>query len=69
MCFMKHTITFTDDDLLLGSKPHNCPLIVTGNVREQKVNHILVDRELVVNIIPKSMIHDLGIIVKELSKS
>jgi len=23
-------ITVTDDDLLLGSKPHNCPLIVVG---------------------------------------
>jgi len=24
------TITFTDDDLLLGSKPHNYPLFITG---------------------------------------
>ncbi|KAK4389855.1 hypothetical protein Sango_2322500 [Sesamum angolense] len=24
------TITFTDEDLLLGSKPHNCPLFVAG---------------------------------------
>ncbi|KAL0406997.1 UNVERIFIED_CONTAM: hypothetical protein Slati_4013600 [Sesamum latifolium] len=28
------TITFTDGDLLLGSKPHNRPLFVAGYVRE-----------------------------------
>jgi len=28
------TITFSDDDLLLGSKPHNRPLFVTGYIRE-----------------------------------
>ena len=27
-------ITFTDDDLLLGSKPHNRPLFVTSYIRE-----------------------------------
>ncbi|KAL0291273.1 UNVERIFIED_CONTAM: hypothetical protein Scaly_2643900 [Sesamum calycinum] len=32
------TITFTDEDLLLGSKPHNRPLFVPGYAREQKVN-------------------------------
>jgi len=26
-------ITFTDDDLLLGSKPHNHPLFVVGYVK------------------------------------
>ena len=36
-------VTFTDDDLLLGSKPHNRPLFVTGYIREQKVRRILVD--------------------------
>ncbi|KAL0350073.1 UNVERIFIED_CONTAM: hypothetical protein Sradi_4156500 [Sesamum radiatum] len=29
-------ITFTDEDLLLGSKPHNHPLFVVGYVCEQK---------------------------------
>ncbi|KAL0413462.1 UNVERIFIED_CONTAM: hypothetical protein Sradi_1547900 [Sesamum radiatum] len=33
------TITFTDEDLLLGSKPHNRPLFVAGYVREQKPHH------------------------------
>jgi len=31
------SITFSNDDLLLGSKPHNCPLFITAYIREQKV--------------------------------
>jgi len=30
-------ITFIDDNLLLGSKPHNRPLFIIGYIREQKV--------------------------------
>ena len=63
------TITFSDDDLLLCSKPHNNPLFVTGYIREQKVKRILVDGGSVVNIMPKSIMNDLGIIVDDLSKS
>jgi len=62
-------VTFTDDDLLLGSKPHNRPLFVTGYIREQKIRRILVDGGLAVNIMPKSTMNDLGITVEELSKS
>jgi len=62
-------ITFTDDDLLLGSKPHNCPLFVTGYIREQKIRWILVDGGSAVNIMPKSTMNDLGITMEELSKS
>jgi len=36
-------ITFTDDDLLLGSKLYNRPLFVTSYIREQKAKRILVD--------------------------
>ncbi|KAL0325197.1 UNVERIFIED_CONTAM: hypothetical protein Sradi_5089000 [Sesamum radiatum] len=31
------TITFTDEDLLLGSKPHNRPLFVAGYLHENAV--------------------------------
>uniref|UniRef100_A0A2N9HH26 Uncharacterized protein n=1 Tax=Fagus sylvatica TaxID=28930 RepID=A0A2N9HH26_FAGSY len=31
-------ITFTDEDLLLGSKPHNRPLFVSGYIREEKLS-------------------------------
>ena len=63
------TVTFTDGDLLLASKPHNCPLFMTSYIRESKVNCILVDGRSSVNIMPKCMMNDLGITVEELSKS
>ena len=63
------TITFSDGDVLLGSKPHNRPLFVTGYIREQKVKSILVDKRSAVNIMPKSTMNDLGITVDDLSKS
>ena len=50
-CFLD--LTFTDKDLLLGSKPHNHPLYVSCYAREQKIDHILIDGGSVVNILPK----------------
>ena len=63
------TMTFTDDDLLLDSKPHNCPLFAIGYIRGQKIRWILLDSGLAVNIMPKYTINDLGITTKELSTS
>ena len=63
------TITFSDDELLLGSKPYNRPLFVTGYIKEQKVKRILVDGGSAINIMPKSTMHDLGITADDLSKS
>jgi len=63
------TVTFTDDDLLLGSKPHNRPLFMTSSIKEQKVDRILINGGSAVNIMPKFTLHDLGITVEELSKS
>jgi len=62
-------VTFTDDDLLSGSKPHNRPPFVAGYMQKQKVDCILVDGGSVVNIMPKSRLHNLGITIEELSKS
>ncbi|KAL0456554.1 UNVERIFIED_CONTAM: hypothetical protein Slati_0994600 [Sesamum latifolium] len=63
------TITFTDEDLLLGSKPHNHPLFVAGYVREQKLNRILIDGGSAVNILPLRILKELGIPIDELSNS
>ncbi|KAL0405636.1 UNVERIFIED_CONTAM: hypothetical protein Slati_3877500 [Sesamum latifolium] len=63
------TITFTDEDLLLGSKPHNRPLFVVGYVHEQKVNRILVDGRSAVNILLLRILKELGIPIDELSNS
>jgi len=62
-------ITFTDDDLLLSSKPHNHSLFVTRYIQGQKVNQILVHGGSAVNIRPKSTMNDLGITIRELSNS
>jgi len=58
------TITFTNDDLLLVSKPHNHPLPVTSYIWEQKVKLVLMDRGLTIGIMPRSMMNDLGIMIK-----
>ena len=62
-------INFTDEDLLLGSKPHNRPLFISGYVREHKVNRMLVDGGSAINIMPKSTMTTIGIKVDELSLS
>jgi len=62
-------IAFTDDNLLLGSKSHNCSLFMTGYIRERKANRILLDRGLAINIMSKSTMHGLSSIIEELLKS
>ena len=62
-------ITFTDEDLLLGPKPHNRPLFVSGYIREEKVSRILIDDGSAVNIMSKVTMKRLGISMEELSKS
>ena len=56
-------VTFIDDDLLLRSKLYYCLLFVTSYVREQKFKRILMDGGSSINIMTKSTMHDLGIIV------
>ena len=46
-------ITFTDEDLLLGSKPHNRLLFVSCYICEEKVSRILIDDGSAVNIMSK----------------
>ncbi|KAL0307421.1 UNVERIFIED_CONTAM: hypothetical protein Sangu_3031500 [Sesamum angustifolium] len=63
------TITFTDKDLLLRPKPHNCPLFGVGYVHEQKVNRMLIDGGSTVNILPLQILKELRIPIDELSNS
>ena len=62
-------LTFTDEVLLLGSKPHNRLLYVFGYACEQKIDHILIDGGLAVNILPKMTMRRLGLTMEELSHS
>ena len=62
-------MTFADEDFLLGSKPHNRPLFVSGYTRGERVSRILIDDGSAVNIMPKGTMRRLGISMEELSKS
>ncbi|KAL0286121.1 UNVERIFIED_CONTAM: hypothetical protein Sradi_7156300 [Sesamum radiatum] len=63
------TITFTDEDLLLGFKGHNRPLFVSGYVREQKMYRKLINGGSAVNILPLRILKKLEILIDELSNS
>ncbi|KAL0288519.1 UNVERIFIED_CONTAM: hypothetical protein Sangu_2654100 [Sesamum angustifolium] len=63
------TITFTDEDMHLRSKPHNRPLFVAGYVRETKVNRIFIGGGSAVNILPLQILKELGIPIDDLSNS
>ena len=62
-------LTFTDEDLLLGSKPHNRQLYASGYAHEQKIDRILIDGGSAVNILPKMTMRQLGLTMEELSHS
>ncbi|KAK4394215.1 hypothetical protein Sango_1892300 [Sesamum angolense] len=61
-------ITFTDEDLLLGSKPHNHSLFVARYICAEKVNRILIDEDLQ-SILPLQNLTELGILIDELSNN
>ena len=63
------SIDFSDEDLLLGSKLHNKSLYVSGYVREQRGDRILFDNGSAVNIMSKSTMRQLGILMDELLNS
>ncbi|XP_051126526.1 uncharacterized protein LOC127248289 [Andrographis paniculata] len=63
------TITFTDEDLMLGSKPHNRPLLVVGYIHEQRISRIFLDGGAAVNVLPLYILQKLGIPVDQLFES
>ncbi|XP_074266159.1 uncharacterized protein LOC141588627 [Silene latifolia] len=62
-------LSFLDEDLLLGSNPHNRPLYVSGYIRGQKVKCILIDGGSRVNLMPKATMNELGTTMDEHSNS
>ncbi|KAI5316646.1 hypothetical protein L3X38_036353 [Prunus dulcis] len=62
-------ITFGEDDFLLGSKFHNRPLYVTGEVGGTIINRILLDCGSSVNLIPLKTLHAIGMSARQLSPS
>jgi hypothetical protein len=49
--------------------PHNRPLFVTDYVLKQRVNRMLLDGGLVVNILPLRTLREMGISIDELFQS
>jgi hypothetical protein len=60
-------ITFTEDDLLIGTPDHNRPLYVTGECEGKKLSRILVDAGSSINIMSLKTLHGLALSVKSLA--
>lgn len=63
------TITFTDEDLLLGDYEHNRPLFVTGDLAGERINRILLDAGSAVNILPLKTLKKVGLTPAQLRSS
>jgi hypothetical protein len=62
-------MTFTDEDLLLGRKKHNRPLLMFGEIDDLPINCIMVDGGSVINLLPLRTIKRIGYSQKDLSRS
>ncbi|XP_051132648.1 uncharacterized protein LOC127252498 [Andrographis paniculata] len=62
-------ITFTDEYLMLGSKPHNRPLLVVVYIHEQRISQIFLDGGAAVNVLPLYTLQQLRIPVDRLFES
>uniref|UniRef100_J3N1M8 Peptidase A2 domain-containing protein n=1 Tax=Oryza brachyantha TaxID=4533 RepID=J3N1M8_ORYBR len=62
-------VTFTDEDLLLGSKKHNRPLLMYGQIDDLSINRIMVDGGSTINILPLRTLKRLGYSTGNLSSS
>ena len=63
------TITFTDEDLLLGDYEHNRPLFVTGDLAGERIKSILLDAGSAVNILPLKTLKRIGLTPAQLRAS
>ena len=54
------TVTFTDDDMMLGEKLHNRPLFVSGDLAGERIGRILLDPGSAVNILPLKTLERVG---------
>lgn len=61
------SISFTNDDLLIGTAEHNRPLYVTGMCEGVKINRILIDPGSSINLMPLRTLKSLSLSVKRLS--
>ncbi|KAM1419624.1 hypothetical protein ACFXTO_023149 [Malus domestica] len=63
------SITFDENDLILGDEYHNRPLYVSGLVGDTSINRILLDYGSAVNLLPLRTLQALGMNVRQLTPS
>ena len=62
-------ITFTDEDMLLGAKKHNRPLLMFGEIDDLPTNRIMIDGGSAINLLPLRTLKRIGYSPKDLSRS
>jgi len=67
VCTIK--ISFNDENLLLGSKLHNRPILIKWYIIENMFNCILMDDSSTINILPLKIMKELGIFMDKLFPS
>jgi hypothetical protein len=60
-------ITFTNEDLLMGTTDHNCPLYIIGDYGGQRIGRVLIDAGSSINIMPLRTLKAIALDVKNLS--
>jgi hypothetical protein len=53
-------ITFNDEDLLLGNKRHNIPLLMFGEIDDLPINRIMIDGGSAINLLPLRTLKKIG---------
>jgi len=60
-------VTFSNEDLQLGSENHNRPLYVIDRIGDKRINQILLDCGSAVNLLPLRVLRAIGITPNQLS--
>ena len=63
------SITFNDEDLLLGNKKHNRPLLMFGEIDDLPINRIMIDGGLAINLLPLRTLKKIGYSKGDLCRS
>jgi len=54
------SITFSDEDLLLGNTKHNRPLFMLGEIDDLPINRIMIDGGSAINLLPMRTLKKIG---------
>jgi hypothetical protein len=63
------SISFSDEDLLLGNKTHNRPLLMFGEIDDLAINRIMIDGGSAINLLPLRTLKKIGYSKGDLCRS